>query len=88
MFSNRERTDIVAAYREANNVCAEARRIYAARFPERRLPSPQVFRRTTLNLELHGAFAIPVVGNQRVVGNVELRRAVRQHVEADPHSGE
>lgn len=87
VFNNRERVDIVAAFREANNNANEARRIYAARFPQRRLPDRGVFRRTTVNLQVHGAFQIPIARNGQVVGQQELRALVVQQVEANPHVG-
>ena len=87
-FTNHEKIDIVVAFKEAGNSARRAQRLYAARFPERQLPSSNVFLRTTVNLQTHGAFAVPKVGNQRVLGDAALRAVVVQHVQGNPHAGE
>ncbi|XP_034245777.1 uncharacterized protein LOC117647911 [Thrips palmi] len=88
VFSNQEKIDIIAVFREVDNSPRRARRLYAQRFPGRLLPSLGVFARTEMNLRLHGAFGIPMIGNRRIVDDPHLRALVVEHVNDNPHIGQ
>ncbi|KAE8745824.1 hypothetical protein FOCC_FOCC007471 [Frankliniella occidentalis] len=83
-----ERVDMLAVFIEANRVPARARRLYGNRYPLRRLPARSTFVRLFANIQVHGAFEIPRVGNRRVVGDEALIALVEAQIVHNPHAGQ
>lgn len=58
-YSNREYYDMLMALGASNNQAGQAARLYAQRYPQRRLPDVNVFRRLEDRILFNGNVAIP-----------------------------
>lgn len=68
LFTSQELTDIVLIYGETGGNLNRSRRVYADRFPNRRIPSHTVIRNTIQNLRDRGEFRSNYEGRGRVRG--------------------
>jgi len=87
-FSSLEYTDIHFMYGAALGNATEARRMYAAAFPNRRLPSDKVFTRTHNRLREVGSFERNrvIAGRPRAVRNVAFEEEVLQKFDFNPRT--
>jgi Helix-turn-helix domain (DUF4817) len=84
-FTNQEMAQMHFMYGLANGNAGEARRLYAERFPNRRIPCPRTFTRLHLRLEETGSFAESKIrGPQFSVRTPELEENVLNIVEESP----
>lgn len=86
MYSRDDYVNMVLLYGEARQNSREARRLYQERFPGRRLPSADTFRRVERRLRATGSFhALPPVRDAPVTsGNYE--EAVQNAIAYNPHT--
>ena len=81
-FSNQEMAQMHFMYGLANGNALEARRLYAERFPNRRVPCSETFTRLHLRLEETGSFAKSKIGGRPLtIRTVQLEEEVLNMVE-------
>lgn len=84
-FTNQEMAQIHFMYGLANGNAREARRLYAERFPNRRIPCPETFTRLHLRLEETGSFAKSKIGGRPfTIRTPQLEEDVLNMVEESP----
>lgn len=86
-FTNDEYTDIVLCYGETRCNAVAARSLYQRRFPMRRVPSLNVFRRTVTRLRVEGSFTTQPARDRPVTENEEDVHNVVQYFEQHPTRG-
>jgi hypothetical protein len=85
-YSNDEKTDMILVYGECLKNASLAARVYAQRYPERRVPSDMIFKR--LEGQLRANWPPVKLSKQRVATDEEHEIAVLQIFEEEPHVGQ
>jgi transposase len=83
-FTNDEAVDMLAVYFECLQNAAVAKRVYAARYPNRRLCDVRVFPRLVASLRANGSFR-PSFQRQRIGRTQENINYVLGYIEGNPH---
>lgn len=83
-FTNDEAVDMLAIYFECHQNAAVAKRVYAARYPNRPPCDVRVFPRLVMNLRANGCFRRKVQ-RQRIGRTPENVNYVLGYIEGNPH---
>lgn len=85
-FSNAEKLDMICIYGEARRNAKEAVRIYANRYPDRRLPSDKTFTSLAKSLAQNGCFNERTRKKQKTATDEDHTVAVLGQMVLEPHS--
>lgn len=83
-FTNDEAVDMLAVYFECLQNAAVAKRVYAARYPNRRPCDVRVFPRLVASLRANGSFR-PAFQRQKIGRTQENINYVLGYIEGNPH---
>lgn len=83
-FSNEEKVDMLLVFGECRSNCREAKRVYAQRYPHRRVPDAKTFPSLCKNLREYGSFVKPKRNRVKTATNDENTAAVIQQVDNNP----
>lgn len=83
-FTNDEAVDMIGVYFECLQNAAVAKRVYAARYPNRRPCDVRVFPRLVASLRANGSFR-PRFQRQRIGRTQENINYVLGYIEGNPH---
>lgn len=83
-YSNEEKTDMLLVYGECRSNGREARRVYAQRYPHRRIPDHKTFSKLCQNLREYGSFGKSKRDRRKTATSDENTARVIQNVLNDP----
>lgn len=88
VFSNVEMANMHFLYGLANGNALEARRMYAQRYPNNRLPCSDTFTKLHIRLQETGTFAKSknIIGRPRTVRNPQLENQILQIIDQHPET--